>query len=432
MFWDLNREEKRTFTFHLSYSLIEGLLEGLFLLNSFIFVKSIKGSAFEIGLLFQASVIFYLASVFFNEYRKRVVNVKKWLRSIGIITRLPLLLFGLFPASPSFYESNTWVSAVFLLIFFVFFSSRTIVFPMINTFLRQNYRFERFGTLYSFATTARKVTIVLSTFVFGLLLDWDNYSFKTMYPLAGILGISSIYLLTIIKYTPEEITVAKTGYMTVVKEAVVNMKNLIVRNASFRQFEIAFMLYGLAFMTSFPLLSIYFDDVLQLNYSSVAFYQYLFNIVAIIGLPFSGRLIDIIDTRSFGMITYSAMGLQIFFFWMTDYFPYSFEVFGLHLHYTLIGSYFFYGIFVATMSLLFNIGSAYFAKHEDVSNYQSTHLTLTGIRAGIFPFLGVWLFEMWGFAACFAVGVMAIIASLFVLRRSLKVSSSQQEASSEA
>lgn len=425
---DLSGTEKNTFLLHLSYSVIEGLLEGLFLLNSFIFAKSLKGDAFGISLLFQTSVVLYLVSVFFNEFLKRVSNIKKWLRLMGTLTRLPLLLFAFFPSNESFYEKNKWIGAIFLIIFFLFYSSRTVIFPLINTFLRQNYRLNHFGTLYSLATTARKIVIVVSTFVFGLLLDWDHYAFKIIYPVSGLLGIAAIYLLTLIKYESSMPVILKQNYYQVVKQALQNMKMLVIKNRSFREFEISFMLYGLAFMTSFPLLSIYFDTILNLNYSSVAFYQYLFNIVAIIGLPFSGKLIDLIDTRSFGFITFASFGLQIVFFWMTDYFPASFSLFGLEIHYTLIASYVFYGVFVATMSLLFNIGSAYFAKNEDVSNYQATHLTLTGIRAAIFPFLGVWLYGNWGFHACFALGSIAITASLIVLRRSLKLTAHQTEA----
>ncbi|MBI4647005.1 MAG: hypothetical protein HY738_10555 [Bacteroidia bacterium] len=49
---DLTSGERRTFRLHLSYSLIDGLIFGALLLNEFVFLKSLKGSDYQMGLLF--------------------------------------------------------------------------------------------------------------------------------------------------------------------------------------------------------------------------------------------------------------------------------------------------------------------------------------------------------------------------------------------
>ncbi len=45
------------------------------------------------------------------------------------------------------------------------------------------------------------------------------------------------------------------------------------------------------------------------------------------------------------------------------------------------------------MSLLWNIGSAYFCKDGDADTYQSVHLTMVGFRAVFAPIFGIWLYH---------------------------------------
>ena len=49
----LSSEEKLTFKLHLIYSIIEGIILGVLALNEFVFVKSLKGSDFQLSILIQ-------------------------------------------------------------------------------------------------------------------------------------------------------------------------------------------------------------------------------------------------------------------------------------------------------------------------------------------------------------------------------------------
>lgn len=70
----LSVKEKRTFNLHLAYSLIEGVIEGVLALNEFVLVKSLHGTNYQIGFLFQFSVIVLIFAIVFNEFLKRVAN----------------------------------------------------------------------------------------------------------------------------------------------------------------------------------------------------------------------------------------------------------------------------------------------------------------------------------------------------------------------
>ncbi|MFA5419808.1 MAG: hypothetical protein WC341_15250, partial [Bacteroidales bacterium] len=95
----LSDSERRTFTLHLIYMTIEGIVLGVLALNEFVFIKSLGGSNYQMGLLFQFSMLVFLFLILTNELLKRIENRKKLLRITALITRLPLLLIFFFPHS---------------------------------------------------------------------------------------------------------------------------------------------------------------------------------------------------------------------------------------------------------------------------------------------------------------------------------------------
>jgi hypothetical protein len=74
------------------------------------------------------------------------------------------------------------------------------------------------------------------------------------------------------------------------------------------------------------------------------------------------------------------------------------------------------------MSLLWNIGSAYFGKNEEAAKYQTTHLFLTGVRAIPAPIIGIIIYQSFGFVACFSTSIFLLIIAIFTIRRVLKPS----------
>ena len=52
IFRNLSFTEKRTLVLHLFFSFIEGLALGVFALNEFIFIRSLEGTDFQLGILF--------------------------------------------------------------------------------------------------------------------------------------------------------------------------------------------------------------------------------------------------------------------------------------------------------------------------------------------------------------------------------------------
>ena len=417
---NLESNEIKTFRLHISYSILEGIIVGILVLNQFVFIKSLNGSSYLLGILFQFSVIAFIFLIFFNEFISRTNNKKKMLRTMSFITRLPLIVFLFFPTNIAGIIGNQTYNYIFLLVFLIFYLSDPIIFPTTNLLLKNNYRHKNFGKLYGYSMTIKNIIALVTTFIYGFLLDLDNYVFVYVFPIMGILGIISIFLLSNIRFEETGKDTVKIGFLSSIFKSFMNMKDIIKTDKSFRDFEIGFMLYGFSFMITVTIITLFFDKVLNLNYSSVAFYKNAYLIVAIILTPFFGRLIGKIDPRKFAIFTFIAMLLSIFGLILTDLFPYNFEFFGIKFYWMLMTYVSFYGIFTATMVLLWHIGSAYFCKDNEADMYQSVHLSATGVRGLFAPIVGVIIYEMIGFLGTFFIAIGVLFIAILVMARSYK------------
>jgi Na+/melibiose symporter-like transporter len=407
---ELLPRERKAFMLHMSYSFLEGIIAGLIILNEFVFVKSLLGSNFQLAMLFQFSVMVFLLLIFMNEWLKRVRDKKGVLRRAALISRLPLIFLLFFPRSADQLSGTSIYHLIFLAIFLVYYAGNTVIWPNINLFLKTSYRHENFSRLYSYATTLNKIVMMATTFIYGWLLDMDNYIFVYVFPIAALLGILSVFLLSLIPYQVAESELKKTGFWHSVRNSALGMINILKTNRAFFDFQVGFMLYGFGFMTSATVIVLFFEYGLGLSYSSVAFYKNGYNVLAILMLPWVGKLMGRIDPRRFATIPFMAMFLFIVSLIYTHFFPAYTDLWDIRIHYGLIFYILFHGIFAATMALTWFIGSAYFCPPEEAGNYQSVHLVLTAVRSLFAPLLGIVFFQTWGFITTFLIAMGFLLA----------------------
>ncbi len=402
-------KEKKTFALHFSYSIIEGILAGIIALNEFVFVKSLLGSSYQVSVLFQFATLVFLLLIFFNTFLRSIKNKKKLLRITAIATRLPLLLLLLFPRSPEQLGGDSIYHYIFLAIFLIYFLANPIVFPSINLFLKNAYAHENFGRFYSYATTAHKIVMMATTFAYGWALDANNYIFVYIFPAAAILGIASIFLLSLIPYKDDDVPERAYSIWQGVKQSVREMTNILIKNIPYRHFQVGFMFYGFGFMSSFTVMILFWEFGIGLNYSSVAFYRNTYTLLAILMLPYFGRLIGRIDPRQFSVVSFLSMALYLFTLILTQYIDSYILFWDITLYHTMIFFILFHGIFAATMALMWSIGSAYFCTPPEAGIYQSIHLGLTAIRAIFAPIIGVLFYEHWGFTVAFSISITSLL-----------------------
>ncbi|MFW5793507.1 MAG: MFS transporter [Bacteroidota bacterium] len=414
----LNSVEKQTFSLHLSYSFIEGIILGIIALNEFVFVKSLFGSSYQLSILFQFSMVVFILLAFFNELLKRVKNMPRLLKKVAIFTRLPLLLLFFFPHNAEQLTGDSIYHYLFLAIFMLYYLANPIIFPSINLFLKTNYRHENFGKLYSYAITVNKIVMMITTFAYGYVLDLNNYIFVYIFPVAGVLGIINVFLLSRIPFKNEalqEIKAIKTPLWNSVKNSVKSMIKILKDNVPYRHFQMGFMLYGFGFMGSAIVIVLFFEHGLSLNYTSIAFYKNGYNIIAIFLIPLFGKLIGNMDPRKFAALSFISMIIYLFALILTGLFPVHIEFWGITLYYMMIIYILFHSVFAATMSLMWSIGSAYFCHPSEAGIYQSIHLVLTGIRAIFAPLLGVVFYELWGFNVTFIIAMSCLLTGSILM-----------------
>lgn len=409
----LNPLERRTFHLHSAYTAIEGIVLGILALNEFVFLKSMQGSNYQMSLLFQFSMAVFVLLFFMHEWLKRITNRSKLLRYTALITRLPLLGLLLFPASANAYVDSALYHYLFLAIFLIYYLGALVINPTINFLLKTNYEHQHFGKLYSYSTSLNKVIMLVVTFVYGLLLDANYYVFTYSLPLAGLLSIVGLYLLSRIDYVQTPAQIRRSIWLAA-GDSMREMIRILKTNKPYFHFEVGFMFYGFSFMVSVTVIAIFFYEGLDLNYSSVAFYKNAYNILAIILLPYFGGLMGSIDPRKFSVITYGSIMLYMVFLMLTVLFPYYTEIAGIKLYYTLIFYIIAHGVFASTMVLLWNIGSAYFCPPDQAASYQSVHLFLTGIRALFAPTLGVLFYESYGIITTFSIAIISLLIAISV------------------
>lgn len=411
----MNKAERRTFSIHTIYMILEGIVLGVLALNQFVFIKSLNGTNYQLGFLFQFSALVFLFLIVINEFLKRVKNRKKLLRIVAITTRLPLITLLFFPDNLADILNFAYYHYIFLFLFLVYFSGNIFINPNINYLLKVNYSHVNFGRLYSYSTSVNKIVMLIITFAYGYLLDYNNFAFIYIIPVTAIFATMSVFILSTIHYPEEDIPIQKKSIFASVKASVSEMILILKKNIPYRHFEIGFMFYGFSFMLTMTVITIYFYEALNLNYASVAFYRNISNILVIILLPFFGRLISHIDPRKFAVITFSSITLYIFFLMITSYFPSHFEFLDVTIYYTLLLYILFHGIFAATMVLLWNIGSAYFCKPNEAGTYQSLHLSLTGVRAIFAPLIGVLFYELLGFTPTFSIAIFSLLIAILLM-----------------
>lgn len=416
----LEIKEKRTFYLHIAFSVIDGMIRAALWLNEYVFIKSLNGTSYQLSFLFQSSVIVLLLSVLFNELINRSKRKNKLLRRAGFLTHLPLLILLFFPKNPELYVINSLYHYLFLFVFFTYYLSYPIVLPTINLFLKNVYSKDNFGKLYGLSSSVRQIIMMVTFFTLGLLLDVNPFSFTWFFPILGLLGFISIILIAKIEYIPKVVPEITTGVVVAVIDSFKKMIHILKTNKAYWDFQVAYMFYGFAFMSTRSVINIFYDQVLSLHYSSVAFYQNAYNIIAIILLPVFGKVIGKTDPRKFTILPFISMAGYILFTGLTEYIPYHIEIWKIQIYLTLFIATIFYGLFFSTMLLSWNIGSSYFAKNEEAGDYQSIHLFGTGLRGAVSPLIGIVIYELFGFSLTFAIAVISLIIGVYILRWSHK------------
>ena len=98
-----------------------------------------------------------------------------------------------------------------------------------------------------------------------------------------------------------------------------------------------------------------------------------------------------------------------------------------YVNYIVYLAFLVFGIAMSAIFISWSISSIYFAGSDDVSMYQSVHVTLTGLRGVFAPFLGYFILEILGIRFVFLTAILLFLTASVLSYRLYLVMKCEQE-----
>jgi hypothetical protein len=395
-----------------------GTALGIFLLQDVILKKSLDGTDQQILILSFLICTAFLVSMYGTEIVNRSANRSKTIIKMGVIGKIPLLLVPLLD-NPLFYIACIAVSAYF----------DSMLLSSWNIVFKHNYREEKRSRLFSYASALQTVMILVTSIVFGYFLDVNEFLYRFFFPAAGLLGMLMYYnLAKMISLSIDDFKSppARKGTFSfnLLKDIIAlparNTSRILRQNKGFMKFETYFFLYGMAFMVISPALPIYLVDYIKMDYSQISLARGLiFNSALILFTPFMGKHHGHGNPTRFCGIIFLILAFYPLFLLSANYssgfhFPFG----GAEVIYFAS---FIFGIGMSGIGIAWSLSSIFYAPKYQESNYQSVHITLTGVRGFFSPALGYAVMKIFSIEYTFILSALLFLSGGVLMLREYKI-----------
>lgn len=414
---ELRQLEKKTFSLHMLSNVFMGLSFGILMLHEIILKKSLLGTDFQVTLLIFLSSSAFIFSIYGTELIHRSSNPAKTIIILALISRFFLFIIPLF-STPEYF--------IFCIAAMSYIDS--LIKPSWNTVFKHNYSDSRRSLLYSYSSSLYTIVILIVSTLLGYLLDINYELYKILFPIAGIFDVLSYISLAKMITMGQNLRMIPPGIpgkslsLKLLEDIFVlpvrNMMRIFKENRPFLRFEAFFFMYGMAFMIASPAVPIYLVEVLQLSYSPISIAKGLvFYTATILFTPLMGRLHGTGNPTKFCGYLFLFLLFYPLSMMGVKYLPgvISFITPEIMLYFT----FFLFGILMSGITMSWNLSTIYYAPHYQEANYQSVHITLTGVRGVFSPFIGYLILRYVSIEATFIVSsVIFLLAGIMMLRES--------------
>ena len=364
--------------------------------------KSLGASALQVTLLTMMMPIMNLTSIYWGWYL--VGRDQRRLIWVTGIAGCAALLSGVF--------LETFIHLY--IIFFFYFINFAVLGTARNRALQQHIPSEHTGGLFGFSLGVRMVIAAVLSLAFGWWLDVHPTGWKEMLVFTAVAAYFTMSTLASMRTfnTDERTPLSGNNWILAPWKKVIV---LLKRRPDYLRFEIAFMLYGVAFMMMLPVVPIYLVDDLQLGYGAIGLAKgAVFQVAIIMVSPLFGKLFDKSTPHKMSAWCFLMAAAYPLIMMSAQYFE---GVVRLGL---VTASFFVFGMAMSGISVLWNLASMRFSgKDEDAGLYQSVHQAATGIRGLFAPLFGYIVMHYVGMNAAFltAAGFWCIAAMAMVAAR---------------
>jgi hypothetical protein len=326
---------------------------------------------------------------------------------VGLIALSPKSLLGLVFLTFMVYGARICWTGVILI--------RTSVW-------RNNYPRADRATIAGKLASVQAIVLCSVAFFLGLAMDWDETSFHYLFPLAALGGTIGTMIYSNVRLRGQRRLARAEKAGRGVDQPTMNPLSVIgvLRNdPHFRQFMMTMFVFGLGNIMLIAPLAIVLQERFHLEYwPSIMITSAVPDFVMPMAIPLWARLLNrchVVQFRAIHAWTYVSAAATMLVACVTG------QVWLLFATAVLTG------IADAGGALAWNLGHNDFAKDHNASQYMGVHVTLTGIRGLIAPFLGVGIYQLlenahpgwgvWTFLPCLALNFSGAVGFGLMARR---------------
>ena len=268
--------------------------------------------------------------------------------------------------------------------------------------------------IFGYVVSISTFVSIITSYAIGKILDVDENLYKYIFMIIGALGCVSSLIMAMIKIDKKDkYNSKKLTLKEIIFEPIKRGTEVLKENRDFAIFQRNFFIYGAAFMLLLPAIPTYLVDSLGMSYTQTFIAK---AVVASLGIlllsPFAGKIHDKKNPAFFTTLAFATLSLYPLILFIS-----SKMLDSIYVNYIVYFAFFIYGIAMSAMVISWNISSIYFAGSEDVSMYQSVHVTLTGLRGLIMPFFGFFILKYFGMSVVFIVAFIIFLFAAFLSYR---------------
>jgi predicted MFS family arabinose efflux permease len=384
--------------------LLMGLLNeplvGLFSLLPFILRKDLKATLFQISIFTMLRPIMSVFSFYWSSrLTKRSSKLRSNLIGAWFLARVPFLFFP--------FINNIWYFIFSGAIYFLFYRAST---PALMEILKVNLSKDSREKTFSFSSALNFSLSIAIGLVIGTILDSYNYSWKTLFFISSLIGLSAILLHLRLPVNGEVSQLKSNSYQ---KEPLSQQilqpwkksLELIKLRPDFLHFQKGFMAGGIGLMFMSPALILFYVDILHLNHSAVA-------ISRLILMGFGFIIVSSIWRRS--LSKYSIEKLTSILCFGFGLFP-LITICAQSSILWLYAAFFLYGITQAGSHLIWHLSGLFFAGKENSYNYTTVNILAVGLRGLIAPLIGGILCNFFGPIFVLLLGSLCCFYGCFIM-----------------
>lgn len=400
----LTNLEKKTITTLMIASFFYGFVMASFQVQDIIAKKALHALDWQITILVMLWPLANLFSIWWGKILEHSHSLAKYYILTGIVGRLSLIFM-------------LWVTNYYqyLGLIILMFSFNAFISPAQNAILQNNISAKNRGIIFGYTASLVTLVAVIFSYFVGRMLDVDENWFRAFFAVVGVLGLIHAVIMSRIQLkkrhnTEKAFVSLKHVFYTPIMRSIEVLK----KNKEFAVFQRNFFIYGIAFMILLPAIPKYLVENLRMDYSQTFLAKGIISQIGILLLaPLAGRFFDKKNPALFTSLSFLLLSLYPLILMISSFFIGSSSV-----NYIVYLAFFVFGIAMSGIVITWSISSICFAGDEDVSMYQSVHVSLTGLRGLFAPFLGLLILKTLGIRAVF---VLAFLLFVFASYLSFKL-----------